>query len=102
MVNQNIPNGNNLNPFLSVNQEVGAESNLKVNEDQYAVYVNGNLVGHKALKTQGEKLSDIDEFLQRQGINDFTATLDGGQYIIEASENNADIRDALSVYFQNR
>lgn len=99
MINQNNPNGN-INPLSTRN--LNDESNVKLSEDQYEVYVNGNFVGHKTLRNQGEKLSDIDGFIRNQGLNDFTASLDGDHYMIQTNEQESDITNALSVYFNNR
>lgn len=79
-----------------------ADANVKLTEDQYEVYVNGNFVGRKTLKTQGENLNDIDDFLRIQGLKNFTTSLDGDHYNIQASDMDGDITDALSVYFNNR
>ena len=78
------------------------ENQVKLNEDQYDVYVNDDFVGKKSLKNQGENLSDIDDFLKLQGINDFSASLSGDHYNIKTDNSKADITDALNVYFNNR
>jgi hypothetical protein len=93
-------NGNNMFPFFNVNPN--ADSNVKLNEDQYEVYVNGNFIGHKTLKTQGENLSDIDDFLLNQGFNNFSTSVDGDHYTIHVDHQDGDISNALSVYFNNR
>lgn len=72
----------------------------KIHEDKYEVYVNGQFVGHKTLKNPGEKLSDIHDFLQKEGITDFSATLEGDHYHIKTNDQNT--TDILSVYFNNR
>jgi hypothetical protein len=93
-------NGNNMLPFTNVDSE--STSSVKLNEDQYEVYVNGTFIGRKTLKTQGEDLSDIDDFLRNQGFSDFTASVDGDHYTIHADQQDNDISNALSVYFNNR
>jgi hypothetical protein len=101
MIFQNYSsNGNNLIPIVNVNP-VG-DNEVKLNEDDYEVFVNDQFVGHKTLKNQGESLSDIDDFLRYQGLNDFTCSLDGDHYNIISSEQSNDITDALTVYFNNR
>lgn len=102
MVNENIPNYNNINPFLSRNRGNTSEASTKLNEDQYDVYVNGNFIGQKALKNQGETLSDIDDFLLLQGISNFSSSLDGDHYVISTGEQGSEIEEALTVYFNNR
>ncbi|MFT9600861.1 hypothetical protein [Mesobacillus sp.] len=78
------------------------ENQVKLNEDQYDVFVNGDFVGQKSLKNQGENLSDIDDFLKQQGISDFTASLDGDHYKVKTDGSDKEIADALQVYFNNR
>jgi hypothetical protein len=107
MTNQSFFNGNNsqgnINGVLPfVNANFNSDANVKLTEDQYEVFVNGNLVGHKSLKNQGEQLSDIDGFLRSQGINNFTSSLDGDHYQIQTNGQNDDITNALNVYFNNR
>ena len=103
MTYQNINNGNNSGGILPfVKPSFDNSANLKLTEDQYEVYVNDNLVGHKTLKNQGEKLSDIDGFLHKQGLSDFTTSLDGDHYRIQTNDQDGDITNALSVYFNNR
>lgn len=100
MFNQNNANGNNLFPLFNV--QLDNESDIKLTEDQYEVYVNDRFVGHKALKNQGEALSDIDDFLKYQGMNEFSSSLDGDHYTIETNGKDQEITNALSVYFNNR
>lgn len=100
MINQNTSNSIIFTPLNTGNPQ--NQSNVKLNEDQYEVYVNESLIGHKTLKTQGENLTDIDAFLRNQGINSFLSTLDGDHYHIQTNENTDEIIDALEVYFNNR
>ena len=93
-------NGNNMLPFI--NTDMTSNSDVKLTEDQYEVYVNGNFVGRKTLKTQGEDLSDIDDFLRNQGFSDFTTSVDGDHYSIHVDHQDDDLSNALSVYFNNR
>ncbi|MDM5329191.1 hypothetical protein [Neobacillus sp. CF12] len=93
-------NGNNMLPFI--NTDIDSNSDVKLTEDQYEVYVNGNFVGRKTLKTQGEDLSDIDDFLRNQGFSDFTTSVDGDHYSIHVDHQDDDLSNALSVYFNNR
>ncbi|MEH7302793.1 hypothetical protein [Neobacillus drentensis] len=98
LINQNTSNST----FPIINPGLSSDVDSKLNEDRYDVYVNDNFVGHKALKTQGEELSDIDDFLRNQGFNSFSTSLDGDHYTIQANEQMDDIANALSIYFQNR
>ncbi|MFP7299676.1 hypothetical protein [Neobacillus niacini] len=93
-------NSNNMLPLTNVdNKEI---NDVKLNEDQYEVYVNGDFVGRKTLKTQGENLTDIDDFLRNQGFSNFTSSVDGDHYKIQADQQSNDLSNALSVYFNNR
>jgi hypothetical protein len=93
-------NGYNMLPFIKT--DIDSSSDVKLTEDQYEVYVNGNFVGRKTLKTQGEDLSDIDDFLRNQGFSDFTTSVDGDHYSIHVDHQDDDLSNALSVYFNNR
>ena len=78
------------------------DNEVKLNEDSYDIYVNGDHAGKKSLKNQGEHLSDIDDFLKQQGISEFVSSLDGDHYRIRTEGHERDIKDALEVYFHNR
>ncbi|CAM3963408.1 hypothetical protein [Mesobacillus thioparans] len=93
--------GGGLFPAYAMNK-VNGDNQVKLTEDQYDVYVNEDLIGQKSLKNQGEHLSDIDEFLKQQGIEDFTASLEGDHYTINTDGMDTEIADALRVYFNNR
>ncbi len=95
-------NSSNGNIIPASNLISGLDANVKLNEDRYEVYVNDNLAGHKTLKSPGESLSDIDDFLRGQGIDDFSTSLDGDHYTIQTIGLDSDISNALSVYFNNR
>ena len=87
-------------PFMNANFD--SDADVKLTEDRYEVFVNGNLVGLKSLKNPGEQLSDIDGFLRSQGLNDFSSSLDGDHYQIQTNGQDGDITNALNVYFNNR
>lgn len=89
-------------PFSIVGVNLDSENNVKLNEDTYEVYVNNEFVGHKTLKSAGEKLSDIEDFLRIQGIHDFSSALSGDHYKIQTSGDFEHMKEALSVYFNNR
>ncbi|MEO2076265.1 MAG: hypothetical protein ABGX20_12920 [Bacillus sp. (in: firmicutes)] len=98
MINQNTSNSS----FPIINPDFSSEVNSKLNEDRYEVFVNNHFVGQKALKSQGENLSDIDEFLRNQGYSSFSSSINGDHYIISVNEDISEIENALSVYFNNR
>jgi hypothetical protein len=93
--------GGGLFPAYAMNN-LDSENQVKLNEDQYDVFVNDDLVGQKSLKTQGENITDIDDFLKQQGLTDFTASLEGSHYKINTDGSDSEITDALKVYFNNR
>ncbi|MFB3164249.1 hypothetical protein ABLO26_23105 [Neobacillus sp. 179-J 1A1 HS] len=100
MLDRNSTNGNNMNPFVVT--DFDASAGVKLNEDTYEVFVNGSFVGRKTLKNQGEDLSDIDDFLRNQGLNDFSTSVDGDHYMIKVRNQEENFSNALSVYFNNR
>lgn len=99
-VNADNPNDSYPFPLLGVNLDL--QNDVKLNEDTYEVYVNESFVGHKTLKSAAEKLSDVDDFLQIQGIHNFSSSLEGDHYLIKTSEDIENLKNALSVYFHNR
>ncbi|MFD2215184.1 MULTISPECIES: hypothetical protein [Bacillaceae] len=74
----------------------------KIGQDRYDVYVNQDYIGQKYLLTAQESVSDIDEFLKNEGVNNFESYLDGDHYYIKAVENEQRVSDVLKVYLQNR
>lgn len=104
MTNQNIFNDNSKGSndgFLPLTN-TNLNNEVKLTEDRYEVFVNGNFVGRKSLKNPGEQLSDIDGFLQSQGLSGFSSKLDGAHYQIDTNGQDSDITNALSDYFNNR
>jgi hypothetical protein len=99
MYNQMYPFGGGFNPFINHPND---DNNLKLSADQYGVYVNGDFVGSKTLHNQNDTLSDIDDFLRMQGFTEFSASVEGDHYEIQANGQVDDIANALSVYFNNR
>lgn len=89
-------------PFPLSGVDLDSQNNTKLNEDSYEVLVNNDFVGHKTLKSAGEKLSDIDDFLKVQGIDNFSSTLSGDHYLIETNGDFERLKNALSIYFENR
>ncbi|MDF0726678.1 hypothetical protein PY093_08110 [Cytobacillus sp. S13-E01] len=82
--------------------EVESGADVKLNEDRYEVFVNNQFVGHKTLLNQGDHLSDVDDFLKKQGVTDFITTVDGDHYTIQTIKDENNIQAALKVYFNNR
>lgn len=74
---------------------------LKKAQDVYNIYVNGEYIGQKFLMTEAEKLDDLLDFLQKEGIEHVSAQLDGDHYIINTNESER-VKQILQVYLQNR
>ncbi|MCH1626162.1 hypothetical protein [Fredinandcohnia quinoae] len=92
---------NRVIPIGSVEDEDNTD--MKLNEDRYEVFVNGDFAGQKTLRNQSDSVTDVDDFLRKEGLTSFTTNLDGDHYQIEAeNDEGAKIKAALEVYFQNR
>jgi hypothetical protein len=78
-----------------------SEANAKLSKDRYEIYVNNDFIGYKSLMNTSDELSDVDDFLKSQGINEFQSQLNGDHYYISGSEAER-IKDVLNVYCQNR
>ncbi|WP_456271027.1 hypothetical protein [Bacillus sp. AK031] len=83
------------------NNFISAEEG-KLNHDRYEVYVNDDFLGNKTLLNQGDKLSDVDDFLKSNGYSTFSSLLEGDHYYIKPYEQQSEITKALEVYFKNR
>jgi hypothetical protein len=77
------------------------ETNTKLSEDRYEIYVNDDFVGYKTLFNSNDKLNDVNDFLTSQGIKNFQTQLEGDHYYVRATETDK-IKDALNVYCHNR
>ncbi|WP_209124924.1 hypothetical protein [Alkalihalobacillus sp. BA299] len=94
-------NNTNLNfPFF---QTANAEASVKNAHDTYDIFVNRHFVGQKVLLTDNESLDDVLDFLQKQGVDNVTAHLDGDHYVIQSqSEKDIEhITNVLSTYLDN-
>jgi hypothetical protein len=75
----------------------------KLSHDMYNVYVNDHYVGKKVLVAQGEKVEDINSFLNTQGFRSFNANLRGNSYSIDCNPDDSHhMKDALNVYLKIR
>lgn len=83
-------------------RDFDGHSTSKLSHDRYEVYVNGDYVGQKTLLNQIDDITDVNDFLRTHGLSNFKAHLDGDRYDIYAGREGNKIRDALSIYFQNR
>ena len=76
---------------------------VKLTQDRYEVYVNGDFVGYKTLFSPKEEIIDIEEFLHHQGFSNVTAKVDGDHYEIHADRDSAEkVKQVLEMYLQQR
>jgi hypothetical protein len=78
-----------------------SSGDTKLSGDRYEIYVNEDFVGYKTLFNVSDSLTDVDDFLKTQGVQNFSSELDGDHYKIIADEANR-IREILDIYCQNR
>ncbi len=78
------------------------EYNVKLAQDRYEIYVNGDFVGFKPLLTQNASLEDVDSFLHEQGFKAFDAEATGDHYNIQTEAEDDKLKQALHVYLQTR
>jgi len=91
------------NYFFNFDALSGDENNAKLNHDRYELYVNNQYIGNKTLLNANDKISDVDDYLKAQGYTNFTTSLKGDHYEIEAAaDDQSGIQDAISVYVRNR
>ena len=96
-------NNTNMQPFLLPFVSNNNES-LKNNHDYYDIYVNEEFVGKKMLLTEKEDISDVNDFLEKQGYNNISTQLDGDHYVIRANdeEEARRLKETLSIYLHIR
>lgn len=80
------------------------ENDLKSMHDHYDVYVNGDFIGQKVLVSPSEEVDDISSYLHNCHFEDFTASLDGDHYHIQADTNDTAnlIKGQLEAYLNIR
>jgi hypothetical protein len=84
--------------------DIDSDADMKLNHDRYDVYVNGEFVGHKTLLTQSEDITDVNDFLQAQGYQQFQGNVDGDHYKLQSEDESisAGMKEALHIYLQSR
>lgn len=75
---------------------------MKLSEDAYEVFVNGDKVGNKIMLTQTDNPEDLEDYLKDQGFKDFKAEIVGGHIHIEANEESHKMKEILSSYLDIR
>lgn len=79
------------------------DQNVKIAQDRYEVYVNGEFVGKKVLLTQTDDIQDLESFLHNKGFANFTAAVDGDHFTISVPDDSAHpIKETLQVYLDTR
>ncbi|WP_018247253.1 hypothetical protein [Orenia marismortui] len=62
---------------------------LKLEHDRYHVYLNGKFVGDKVLLGESDSIFDLNNYLKRQGFNDFISDLEGDHFLIESKNSDS-------------
>jgi hypothetical protein len=90
--------------FTSFFDDYNGDPDIKVAQDRYEVYVNGDYVGRKTLLAQNDDISDVDDFLHQEGFTEFSSELTGDHYNINANDNanREQIKDYLNLYLKIR
>ncbi|RXJ02761.1 hypothetical protein DS745_05465 [Anaerobacillus alkaliphilus] len=91
-------------PIFFFTRGGGLAEDVKLNEDSYEVFVEGQYVGDKTLYAQNEDFHDIGDFLERQGFQNLEIELKGDHIIVHADNDDEkkQLRQALEVYLKNR
>ncbi|MBB6454489.1 hypothetical protein HNQ94_002971 [Salirhabdus euzebyi] len=91
---------NRMEGLVARNEE---EDPIKNAHDQYNVYVNDEYVGNKTLVTQNEHVDDIKNYLEKQGVTNISAELDGDHYKISIENGEQQrVEEILSTYLSIR
>jgi hypothetical protein len=97
-------NSNSGGPFIPMLGLGDNDFAVKQAHDQYDVYVNGELVGHKVLLNETDHVDDVADFLTSRGIHDFTTNLEGDHYNVKVDDGGLeqDVKNNLTVYLDIR
>jgi len=96
-------NQNNIAPGVITSLSF-QNTNLKIPNDTYEVFVNGNYVGNKILFENEESgINSVKYYLEAQGFSDFTYKIKGKYIYIESNDKiSQDMIDYLKVYLRIR
>ncbi|MFC4321842.1 hypothetical protein [Litchfieldia salsa] len=87
-------------PFYDINEP---DLNQGLSGDHYEIMLNNHYIGNKKLLYENDSMADVDDFLKLQGYTEFKSELEGDHYHIQTSkQHEADIKNALTVYLNNR
>lgn len=76
---------------------------VKISNERYQVYVNGDFIGNKDILTQNDDVFDLEKYLTNQGFHDFETKLEGNRFQIKAGkEQSKHMKDTLNVYLHIR
>ncbi|WP_027340644.1 hypothetical protein [Halonatronum saccharophilum] len=90
--------------FLPKWDQEEISNELKLAHDRYHVYVNDDFVGNRALLTQNEDIFAVEDYLRKEGFEEFNTTLEGDHFMIEAYNDSeaSKMKDMLETYLQIR
>ncbi|TCP20956.1 hypothetical protein EV207_1476 [Scopulibacillus darangshiensis] len=92
------------NPFypFHYDHDEQDESGWEKGPERYDVYVNNDFVGIKPLFAQNDRIQDLSDFINEQGISAFQASIDEGNYLIHTDEQFDQLKEVLTIYLQSR
>jgi len=75
-----------------------SSSDVKLFNDRYEVFVNGDKVGEKTLLSLADDAQDLEPYLKDNGFQDFAYEVTGDHIEIQAKENSHQMKEILSSY----
>lgn len=82
-------------PILPIGEE---NHDMKLSQDRYEVFVNGDKVGNKILLTQTEDAHDLHSYLESNGFTDFEYQVIGDHIEIQTKQESGHMKGILSSY----
>ncbi|SJZ59834.1 hypothetical protein [Selenihalanaerobacter shriftii] len=72
--------------------------------DRFNIYVNKDLVGEKVPLAENNDIHQVENHLEKKGINDFNILIKGGHFVIKANKPSEveTIKALLGSYLVNR
>jgi hypothetical protein len=82
----------------------GNGTDMKLEEDRYDLFINGEHIGQHTLYAEKEDVTDISDFLDLQGFHHVQMDVEGDHILIHCGNKaEADqIEEALRVFITNR
>lgn len=78
------------------------DNNLKLAQDTYEVFVNGDKVGNKVLLTQADDTNDLNSYLKDNEFQNYEYKIVNGHIEIETDDDSHKMKEILSSYLQLR